>query len=479
MAGDDSGHFWQQIFRRSQTGCFLVAFKESYQLSQLYKAASQLRRLCRQQTSNIQQAISKLPRVCNIKIPSIRRVFEKSVIWRAITVWLQAAAVLRSFSIGWGLPRWRPVIEAVIILLIVFMPVLNDWGLLLPLLLLLWLSGNRRTNPSAKELAVFLLALAISACLSAGLKSGISSLTDYVCYLGIAYLSGKAFSVQFGTKIAQYICYSSLLWIVLGLAQQWVGVPTPPGWLGREQGALITVRSYSLFGNPNIYALYLLSVLVLICYLISKPLASPKLRFWPILLLILVLISLYFTYARFAWLIGIAFLCFWFRPKQGKWRWLFLLVIPLFLLTIQGFRVRTATLLNLSDSSMWYRLRIWRGVVSAIAEFWLWGAGPGSFQTIYPWYQIKNTVSAHAHQLYLQIWLENGILSLAAFLSLAAKMSLDCFADRRSTQFAFVTIVFLVYGFVETWSQNLLIGGYFWLFCGLWISSKSEEFMTE
>jgi O-antigen ligase len=479
MAGDDSGHFWRQIFRRSQSGCFLVALKESYQSSQLYKAASQLRRLSRRQTLHIHQAISELSRMYKIKIPSIRRVFEKSVIWRAITVWLQVAAVLRSGSIVWGLPKWRPVIEAVIILLIVFMPVLNNWGLLLPLLLLLWLSGNGRTNPAAKELAVFLLALAISACLSTGLKSGISSLTDYGCYLGIAYLSGKVFSVQFGAKIAQYICYSSLLWIAIGLAQQWVGVPTPPGWLGREQGALITVRSYSLFGNPNIYGLYLLGVLALICYLISKPPALSKLRFWLIFLLILVLISLYFTYARFAWLIGIVFLCFWFRPKQGKWRWLFLLIIPLLLLTIQGFRARTATLLNLSDSSMWYRLRIWRGVVSAIADFWLWGAGPGSFQATYPWYQIKNTVSVHAHQLYLQIWLENGILSLAAFLSLAAKMSLNCFADRRSTQFTFVIIVFLVYGLVETWSQNLLIGGYFWLFCGLWISSKREEFMEQ
>src|SRR6266545_2414015 len=74
-----------------------------------------------------------------------------------------SAAILRNWLIHWGLPGWQRVFEAAIILLVVFMPVLNSWGLLLPLLFLLWGCREARPNPIAKELTVFWLALVISA----------------------------------------------------------------------------------------------------------------------------------------------------------------------------------------------------------------------------------------------------------------------------------------------------------------------------
>jgi putative inorganic carbon (HCO3(-)) transporter len=125
-------------------------------------------------------------------------------------------------------------------------------------------------------------------------------------------------------------------------------------------------------------------------------------------------------------------------------------------------------------------MSFWKGVIKAIADFWLWGVGPGSFQAIYPWYRLKNTISAHAHQLYLQVWLENGILSLAAFTWFLKKLIIDCFAGSKLTRtLAIIIVIFLGYGLVESWSQNRLLGGYFWLFCGLLASSKGEESVAE
>jgi putative inorganic carbon (HCO3(-)) transporter len=179
-------------------------------------------------------------------------------------------------------------------------------------------------------------------------------------------------------------------------------------------------------------------------------------------------------------MLGIVFLAYWFWPKLSKRRWSILLMTPLFLLTLQGFKIRMATLVTLTDSSLWYRVRIWQGVIKALPSFWLWGAGPGSFPMIYPWYQIKDTVSAHAHQIFLQLWLENGILSLASFLWLIKKMNLGFTKAHQLTKgIAMVIMIFLGYGLTETWFQNRLIGGYFWLFCGLWISSKGEGLVAE
>jgi Lipid A core - O-antigen ligase and related enzymes len=418
------------------------------------------------------------------KILAIRRLFEKSATKAVILFGLRVAALMRKDSIGWGLPGWRPIFEAFIVLLIVFMPVIHSWKLLLPLLLLLWLCSSGRGNFAAKELGLFWIVLAINACLAVGLKSQFPYLLDWGYYLGIAYIAGKVFTTRFGLKICSFICYSSLLWILLGLAQQWVGIPTPPGWLDREQGSLITVRIYSVFSNPNIYALYLINILIFTCYFLCgrsyRAADWSKLHFWPLLWLAPVLVSLYFTYSRFAWFMAITFLVFWFWPGLGKRRWLILLIATLFLLTLHGFKIRTATLLNLSDNSMRYRIRIWQGSLKAISKYWLWGIGCGNFQLVYPWYQVKETVSVHTHQLFLQLWLENGIASLMAFLWLMKKLVLGFLNARPFTKLMTTQIiVFLVYGLVETWSQNHLINGYFWLFGGLLLSSKSEELMKE
>ena len=404
----------------------------------------------------------------------------------ALAVYFQGvASILRDKLIKQGLPDWRPLFEAFIILLLVFMPVLNSWATILPLLMLLWLGGDGRVHPLAKELAVFWIAMMVSAVFSGGLKAGSRDFTNYSSWLLIAYWSGKTFSGHFPKKILYFLVYSCLLWLGIGWMQQWAGVPTPPGWLEPEQRGFITVRSYSVFGNPNIFALYILMMMVFTCYLISDSLRLASKNLWIhklllIFILICNLISLYSTYSRFAWLLGILFLLCWFWPISGKWFQPVILLIPFLLLMLPGFKIRLAGLVTLTDSSLGYRIRIWQAVSKAIADFWLWGSGPGSFTTIYPWYQIQNTISAHAHQLFLQLWLENGIFSLVVFLWLAWSMVKGCFTDYGMAKtLALTLLIFLGYGLVETWSQNHVLGGYFWFFCGLWISLKDGEFITE
>ena len=450
-----------------------------------------------------------------------RRIWENSVTSKITASWLHKSAELKNLCARYGLLKWKPYLESLLVLFIIFMPVIRSWELILPLLVLLWLENRRSRCPVAHELFFIWVIVVVGAVFSDGFRAGISSLTTFSFWLGLVYLVSKALSPELVQKFLGILCFSSLIWIMIGFWQQMNGVPTPTGWLGNEQINYIKVRSYSVFGNPNIFALYLLFILVISCDFIVLFARGLKYRgcffknksaseyylpenarglctcgngggvlLWMnlisfILILCFALAALYFTYSRFAWFLGLICLVrFW--PRLGRRRWLIVGAVVLFFCTVQGFRIRMAPLLSFTDSSMEYRILIWKGVLKAIADHWLWGTGPGSFGMIYPWYQISNTTSIHAHQLYLQIWLENGILSLMAFLWLFRKPVARCwymFVHRGSRVFecnpstiisdlsAMIVTIFLGYGLTESWTQNHLISGYFWFFYGLWVSS--------
>jgi O-antigen ligase len=449
-----------------------------------------------------------------------KRIWDNSATYEILALVLQQISNASKLSSRYGIFRWIPFLESLLSLLIAFMPVLQSWDLIIPLMVLLCFCRHRPVCPVAKELFVFWLMIIISAVFSGGFWTGLSNLMTFSLWLGIVYLGGYVFSPEFTKRFLGILCFSSLFWMIIGFWQQISGVPTPTGWLGSEVINWIKVRSYSVFGNPNLFALYLLIILVIssdsiiflagrlrsdTCFyksqgsswgLISACTDSKRRRtfLWvnlllSILILSTTLVALYYTYSRFAWFLGTVFLGLRFWPRLGNKRWLIAVMAFIFLCTVQGIKIRINPLLSLTDSSMWYRIHIWQGVLSAITDHWLWGFGPGSFRTVYPWYQISNTTSVHAHQLYLQIWFENGILSLMAFLWLVWKMAVNYWKTFNQTTgrllkyFSFnptspvvgttamIVIVFLCYGLAESWTQNQLISGYFWLFCGLGISS--------
>lgn len=188
--------------------------------------------------------------------------------------------------------------------------------------------------------------------------------------------------------------------------------------------------------------------------------------------------ALYFTYTRMAWLL--ALLCLMLQVDKNRWRIGLLItgIMVILLMTFPDFNLRLGSMADLHDSSLQYRLQIWRGTGEALKDFWLWGAGPGSFQTIYPQYQFGNTISQHAHQLYLHFWLEHGLfglLALGAVLKrvLTGHRQFGILAEMKTL--AIVLVVFLAYGFSETWYVHPFIGGYFWFFTGLVQASKRQS----
>ena len=392
---------------------------------------------------------------------------------RKIRNWFEAIRERRNGPFWEGLDRhWGKAIEAGIILMIALMPVLNSWEVLLALNLLLYVIRFPERKLPDTGLLFFWLVLVFSALMSVGF-GGPGRLGAVTVWLLIAGLTGRVFTAEFSRKVIGFLLIAGLFWMVIGLWQQAAGVLTPAHWLEEGQSLFISVRSYSVFGNPNIYGLYLVSVLILAL----SGVGSKKriYRALPLTDLTLGSISLCFTYSRTAWLLGVAALVLWFGKGFFSKRHSYLGLGILLLINLPEFKARIGPE-NFSESTLGFRTQIWRNTLKIIVDYWQWGSGPGSFKEIYGSYPTGNGLVQHGHQLYLQLWLENGFLSLAAFFRIIVR-SLAGFTSSPSSvkAVALIIVVFLAAGFMETWWVHQFLGGYFWLLVGLLHSMRMGQ----
>jgi hypothetical protein len=155
--------------------------------------------------------------------------------------------------------------------------------------------------------------------------------------------------------------------------------------------------------------------------LAKKKTGVPK--FWHAICLILLLVCMVETWSRGAWLglifAALLFLFMWHRRSV----WVILAgiaSIPILPMVLPASIVsRFTSIGNMTDSSTSYRVYIWRAVVNMLEDYSLTGIGIGesAWDRIYPMYSYNGIEAApHSHNLYFQIWLENGLCGILVFL---------------------------------------------------------------
>ncbi len=109
---------------------------------------------------------------------------------------------------------------------------------------------------------------------------------------------------------------------------------------------------------------------------------------------------------------------------RGRARWLWLLAPPLALLAVASGQLTPPVELSWlpTGGSSAERLGIWQSALLMIQDMPFTGIGLGMFQRVYPLYILPafQNIHPHAHNLFLQTWLDAGVLGCAGMLLLAA-----------------------------------------------------------
>lgn len=304
----------------------------------------------------------------------------------------------------------------------------NAYGLLMAVLLIgvlfvrmsMGLCPSLRLRDLSLPFVAFAFATVLGVVGSSSVREGLRVFTFFLTALLLAVALIYAIRDEISLKRILGAIYVALVLTGLyGFVQRVLGVEVDASLTDLTLNAGMPGRVFSTFENPNNYAEFLVMMIplgVVYCAMIRD---TGK-RALGLLGLILPLGALLMTYSRSGWvsfaLMVVAFL-FLYNKKLLPWVALVaLLAVPLLPESIFN---RILTIGSTQDSSNTYRLYIWDAALDMVGDFGLagLGLGPGNFTPVYLQYCHAEAVNAfHSHMLYLELWLEMGILGLGAYL---------------------------------------------------------------
>ena len=210
----------------------------------------------------------------------------------------------------------------------------------------------------------------------------------------------------------------SSLYAVMQRAQ---GLEVNKSYVDLKLNADMPSRVMSFFDNPNAYAevLMLLLPLTIALVLCSKSTLGKQAAFGA---MALGMIALGMTYGRASWIgfaCAMAVMVFLWRPRLMPLFFLLCLAAVPFLPASIWNRILTIT--NMEDTSTASRIPLYETALKIIKRSPVAGAGLGTaaVQSFVKRYRLYwgRAPFVHAHNIYLQVWIEAGFLGLVGFVS--------------------------------------------------------------
>lgn len=348
-------------------------------------------------------------------------------------------------------------------------------------------------SPVSKYIVLFCFVYLIAALTSVSVSGSLYSSLVMILFALFALVFNQSFTSR------RQIDFAVRLFVLAGTAVSLYGLyqylfydPANAGsWIDSDMFSDITNRVYSTLGNPNVLAEYLLLItpFAAACFINGK-------TFWQKALylccLAAMIVCMVVTYSRGGY-IGLIFAAAIFIVMLDA---RFILVglialVALYFVLPQTVIERFASIGNMSDSSTSYRVYIWLGTIAMLKDYWLSGIGPGNaaFNLVYPAYGY-NTISApHAHNLYLQLMCDAGILGLLLFLLILFgyfRAAFSAFAGQRDKKARIYLIAavssvsgFLLQGMTDYSFYNNRVTLFFWVIIGLGAALVRRSYMEE
>jgi O-antigen ligase len=338
----------------------------------------------------------------------------------------------------------------------------------------------KNTLPAAIVPASLFMASAVLAAVFSVMRAeSVKTLPLYAAYFMIFYSASVLFRGKKTVKLVLcFLIISTFMLSMLGIYQYFFAkIPTAEAWVDVEQFPELATRVYATLENPNVLGEYLGLTIPLVLGLFW---ASGKYRQKSLLAVVLGVLTLclVLTFSRGAW-VGLAVSVFAFALFKEP-RLLVLIVIlgvlaPMFLPSVVTNRI--SSIGSLEDSSNAYRVTIWIAALRMIKDYWLNGVGLGLvvFSRVYRDYMIAGASAIHAHNLYLEIGLEMGIIGLLALLWMALRgfsEALTCVESNHRMSFISTGIVAALVGhlfhgiFDYVWYSPRIVMA-FWMYFGM------------
>lgn len=327
---------------------------------------------------------------------------------------------------------------------------------------------------------IFMLFVLISGIFNKGIVSFENSLV--IVALGFTYflVSNILVNRRLAENAVKIIVFSSVPTAIYGIITYY-STSARPEWLDPTFDNIAS-RAYSTFGNPNVYAVFLIVSLI---FSVALAFEKAERKYAPAYVLItaLNLFVLILTWTRGAWLaviisaIGFAII----RSRRCPKALLFpALLVPLAVPFIPSdITERFLSIFNMQDSSLASRLSIWRSSLRMFIDNIFIGAGVGSeaFSKEFLKYAEDSVTAPHSHNLFLEIGCEIGIFGLLLFMFMLlirirhratyAKYVRNSSVDNLCTVSGTVLFALLVFGMTDYIWYNSAMYVLFWAVFGI------------
>ena len=265
---------------------------------------------------------------------------------------------------------------------------------------------------------------------------------------------------------------------LVALYQFATGVVAELAWVGED--AAMTTRVFATFGNPNVYGTYLLLMIPLAggLFLYAK---KTIFKLAALGICGLLVLSLLLTFSRGCYVaLAVAVVVFMLLLEKRLIVLCVAGVIALPFVLPPAVLARVLSVVDFTDTSTLYRFSIWQSTVRLLGDFWMTGIGQGmgAYQRAMPMYAFAGVSAAHTHNIFMQIFVETGLVGLIVFVGVLACffrgqfvfMRRDDAEKRRQVLAAAITagvVGFLVQGMFDYPFHNYSVMLVFFLFLGI------------
>jgi len=241
--------------------------------------------------------------------------------------------------------------------------------------------------------------------------------------------------------------------------------------------------SFHHYNSLGTYLVFNLSLVLSLLISVKNSLYKSTL----FILLVLLQVCLFLTYSRASWLgfmFVVVLIVILYPKKRGKLfyafaGYIFILVtcILFVIIFMPGLKERAM----FADAG---RFDIWKGACKMIADHPFLGIGLGTFMDHFHKYVPKAEfpVISYAHNSYLQIWAESGILALFSFILLIGSVSYNAIKmlKRNGSDFMLLGFTcaffgFLVQLFFDSQLYSLQLAALFWFMTGVIVALTKQE----